>query len=105
MTLSMIYLPRCAVDVDETRCDLRLVIIDTQTVVSVISPSASLIVLSAWKRVCIVLDCDVHSVLSYVSGLRVCICTSLMTSGGRRGAITVLLTTSYDYEYLVYSVF
>ena len=35
--------------------------------------------------------CDAHSVLSCVSVLRVCTCTSLITSGGRRRAITDLL--------------
>ena len=70
------------------RCDLRLVRIDTQTVVSVSSSSAYSIVLSTLKKVCMVLGCDAHSVLSYVSGLRICTCTSLMTYGGGRGAIT-----------------
>ena len=70
------------------RCDLCFVRIDTQTVVSVSSPSASSILLSTWKKVCMILGFDAHSVLSYVSGLGVCTCTSLMTSGGRRGAIT-----------------
>ena len=78
------------------RCDLRHVIIDTQTIVSVYSPIASSIVLSAWKKVCIVLGCDANSVLSYVSGLRVRTCTSLITSGGRRGAITYRLITLHD---------
>ena len=78
------------------RCDLRLVIFDTKTVVSVSSPSSFLIVLSTWKKVGMVLGCDAHSVLSYVSGLRVCTCTSLMISGGRRGTITNFLITSPD---------
>ena len=52
-----------------------------------------------------VLGCDVYNVLSCVSGLRVCTCTSLMASGGRRGAITHLLITSHDLYFLVYSVF
>ena len=52
------------------RCDLRFVRIDTQTVVSVSSPS----VFTTWKKVCMVLDCDAHSVLSCVSGLRVGTC-------------------------------
>ena len=78
------------------RCDLCLVRIDTQTVVSVSSPSASSIVPSTWKKVCIVLGYDTYSVLSYVSILRVYTCTSLMTSGGRRGAIRDLLITSHD---------
>ena len=33
------------------RCDLRLVRINTQTVVSIISPSASSIVRSTWNKV------------------------------------------------------
>ena len=77
------------------RCDLCLVRIDTQTV-SVSSPSTSSIVLFTWKKVYMVLGCDAHSVLSCVSGLRVCTCTSLVTSGGLRGAITDLLITSHD---------
>ena len=52
-----------------------------------------------------VLDCDAGSMLSYVSGLRVCTCTSLITPGGRMGAITDFLITSHDPGYLVYSVF
>ena len=78
------------------RCDLRLVRSGTQTVVPVSSPSASSIVLSTWKKVCMVLGCDAHSVLSYISGLKVCTCTFLMTSSGRGGAITYLLITSHD---------
>ena len=78
------------------RCNLRLVRIDTQNVVSVSSPSAFSIVFSTWKKVGMVLGCDAHSVLSYVSGLRVCTCTSLMISGGCRSAITDLLITSPD---------
>ena len=78
------------------RCNLRLVRINTQTVVSVRSPSASSIVLSTWKNMCMVRGCDAHSVLSYVSGLRVCSCTFLINSGGRRGAITDILITSHD---------
>ena len=66
----MIYLPLCAV---EKRCDLRLVRIDTYTVVSVSSPNASSIVISTWIKVCMVLACNAHSVLSCVSGLRVII--------------------------------
>ena len=62
------------------RCgDLRLVRIDTQTVVSVSSPSASSIVLSTWNKVCMVLGCDDHSVMCHDSGLRICTCTSLMS--------------------------
>ena len=79
--------------------DLCLVRFDTQTV-SVSSPSTSSIVLFTWNKVCMVLGCDAHTMLSCVSGFRVCTCTSLMTSGGRRGAITDILITS-----LVYSVF
>ena len=52
-----------------------------------------------------VLGCDAHTVLSCVYGLRVSTCTSLMTSGGCRGAITDLLITLHDKESLVYSVF
>ena len=73
-----------------------LVRIDTQTVVSVSSSNVSSIVLSTWKNVCMVLGCDAHRVLSCVSGLRVCTCTTLMISGGRRGAITDFLITSHD---------
>ena len=62
------------------RCDLRLVRIDTQAGVSVSSPTASSIVLSTWKKVC--MD---WAVLSCIYGLGVCTCTSLMTSGGRMG--------------------
>ena len=43
-----------------------------------------------------VLGCDAHTVLSNVSGLRVCTCTSLMTSGGHKGAITDILITSHN---------
>ena len=41
-----------------------------------------------------ILGCDAHCVLFCVSGLRVSTCTSLMNSGGRRGAITYFLITS-----------
>ena len=84
--------------------DLRLVRIDTLTVVFVSLHSACSIVHSTWKNVCMVLDCAGHSVLSYISGLRVCTYTSLMTSGDGRGAITDLLITTHDQKYLVYSV-
>ena len=77
-------------------CDLCFVRIDTQTVVSVNSSSASSIVLSTWKKVCIVIGYEAHIVLSCVSGLRVCICTYLMTPGGRMGAIPYILITSHD---------
>ena len=76
------------------RCDVRLARIDTQIVVSVSSPSASSIILSTWKKVCMLMGCDAHSVLPCVSELL--ICTSLMTSGGRRGALTYFLITSHD---------
>ena len=76
--------------------DLRLVRIDTQNVVSVSSSIASSIVLSTGKKLCMVLGCDAYSVLFCVSGLLVCTCTSLMTSGGRQGATTDLLITSHE---------
>ena len=87
MTRSMITLPLCAVD------KTRLGRIDTQTVVSVSSPSASSF---AWKKVCMILGFDAHIVPSCVSELRVCTCTSFMTSGGHRGAVTDLLINSHD---------
>ena len=48
------------------RCDLRLVRIGTQTVVSVSSPNASSIACALYLEEGIVLSCNAHNVLSRV---------------------------------------